>query len=85
MQSFSAEDLDKSKPPGGPVQMSEVEFTRHLNLSWVVHRRSYFAEGGRVSKTGGGIGEVGVIESIEEFKAQFNFAYLSKRELLEQT
>ena len=50
--------------------MLEVELTSHLNLSGIVHRRSYFAEGGRVRKTGSGIAEIRVIESIEEFKAQ---------------
>ena len=70
---------------GGPVQMSEVELTSHLNLSWVVHRRIYFAEGGYVGKAGSWVGKIGVIEGIEELETQLDLAYVPKRKLLEQT
>lgn len=62
---------------GGPVQMSEVKLASHLNLSRVVHRRAYFAEGGYVSKAGSWVGKVGMIEGIEELKTKFDLTYLS--------
>ena len=65
--------------------MSEVKLGSHLNLSWVVHRSAYFTEGGGIRKAGSWVGEVGVIERIEELESQFDLAHLSKRELLEQT
>ena len=63
--------------------MSEVKLSSHLNLSWVVHRRTHFAEGGRVRKAGSWIGEVGVIEGIEELETQLDLTYFPKRKLFE--
>ena len=64
--------------------MSEVELTSHLNLSWVVHRRGDLTEGGRVGEAGGWVGEVSMIESVEELETKLDFPDLSERKLFEQ-
>jgi hypothetical protein len=65
-------------------QILEVEFTGELNLAWIVHGGTHFAEGRRIAHVARRVGEVRMVEQIEELKTQLDLSHLSQRELLEE-